>query len=72
MNLLSTKMTAPLLDGGGEFMQECVGLRPVDASVGDALPVDKRLAVYKSLRSSNEITLNHDTNYAAFPIRDLF
>ena len=72
MNLTGTKVNAPLLDGGGEFLQESVGLRPVDAGVGDALSIDKRLAVYERLRSSNEIALNHDTHDAGFPIDDLF
>jgi len=66
------RMTAPLLDGGGQFVQESVGLRPVDAGVSDALSVDKRLAVYKSLTSGNEIALKHDPHDAAFLVRDLF
>ena len=72
MNLTGTRVTATFLDGAGEFIQERVGLRPVDASVGDALSIDKRLAVYEALRSGNEIALNHDTHDAALPVHDLF
>ena len=68
----ATKVPATLLDGSGEFMQQCVGLRPVDAGIGDALSIDKRLAVYETLRSSNEIAFNHGTDDAVFPVRDLF
>lgn len=72
MNLTGMKETAPLSDGSGEFMQKCVRLMPVDASVGDALSIDKRLAVYESLRSSNEIAFNHGTHDSAFPVHNLF
>ena len=72
MNLPGTKATAPFLHGGGELTQECVGLMPIDAGVCDALSIDKRFAVYESLRSSDEIAFNHGTHDAAFPVRDLF
>lgn len=72
MNLSRTKVNAPTSDGGGQLMQERVGLRPVDASVGDALSIGKRLAAYEVLRSSDKIAFNHDTHDVAFPVRDLF
>ena len=48
-----------------------MSLRPVDAGVGDALSIDKRLAVHESLCSSDEIAFNHDTHDATFSARDL-
>ena len=65
------KVSAPLLDGGGEFTKKNMGLSPVDAGVGDALSIDKRLAVYESLRSSDKIAFDHDTDDATLPARDL-
>jgi len=64
-------MSAPLLDSCGEFTQECICFRPVDAGVSDALPIDKGLAVYESLASCNEVAFDHDTHDATFPTRDL-
>ena len=43
------EVLSTLANGAGEIFQEQVRLGPVDASVGDALSVDRRLAVYESL-----------------------
>ena len=64
-------MSAPLLDGCGEFTEECMCLGPVDAGVGDALSIGKGLAAYESLASCNEIAFDHGTRDATFPTRDL-
>ena len=65
------EVSSPLLDGGSEFTEQRMGLRPVDAGVGDALSIDKRLAVYESLRSSDKIAFDHDTDDATLAARDL-
>src|ERR1039458_345660 len=46
--------------GGGEFGEQGVGLRPVDAGVGDALAVDEGLAWDEFLRAGHQIALHHD------------
>ena len=71
LNLRGAKASAPLLDGGGEFTKKNMGLLPVDTGVGDALSIDKRVAVHEGLRSSNEIAFDHGTNDAAFAAGDL-
>ena len=71
LNLPGMKVTAPFLDGGGKFVQECAGLGPVDAGVGDALSIDECLAVCESLTSGDEIAFHHDPDDAALAVRDL-
>ena len=58
-------------DRCGEFAQQRVGLRPVDAGIGDALSVGKGLAGNEPLRACNKIALDHDTDDVAIAARDL-
>ena len=71
LNLPDTKVGSPLLDSAGECTQEHLSFGPVDASIGDALSMDNRLSVDQRLRSSDEITFDHDAHDATIPAREL-
>ena len=47
---------------GCEFFKEGVSLLPVNAGVGDALAVDKRLAGNELLRARDQVALKHNAD----------
>ena len=57
--------------GGGELSEKAVGFLPVDAGVGDALSVDKRLAGDELLRTGDEVAFDHDSDDVAVARGDL-
>jgi hypothetical protein len=52
-------------------VEQRAGFLPVDAGVGDALAVDKRLAGRELLRAGDQIALNHDADDVAISRGDL-
>src|SRR5437899_964596 len=62
---------APRADSGGEFAEQRIGLAPINAAVGDALPVDERLAGDKPLGAGYQVALDHDPDDVAVARGDL-
>jgi hypothetical protein len=58
-------------DGGGEFSEEGVGFGPVDAGVGNALPVDEGLTGNERLCAGHQVALDHYAHDASISCGNL-